>query len=85
MARISDPYYSAPSLGAESKIHTVGDRRNFLTTSSKEFGRTRRVECNSGLPQFGLPRFFFMRLLYYQMCFPEVAPLSLLRVSRRYP
>src|SRR5439155_22763694 len=45
----------------------IHDSRSFRTISSNEFAWMRAVECRSGLPQFGLPRFFFMPIFTVQL------------------
>jgi hypothetical protein len=55
MAHISDLWFFAPTLGGG---YSVGDRRNFFTISSNELVPVQGMVFASGLPQFGLPRFF---------------------------
>jgi hypothetical protein len=49
------------SLSRAEPSYSAGDSRSFLTTSSNELGTT-GAACMSGLPQFGLPRFFAIEI-----------------------
>src|SRR5205807_4414528 len=56
-------FFRAHSLSWREPSWSAGDKLSFLTTSSNEVGTT-GAACMSGLPQFGLPRFFAIEILW---------------------
>src|SRR5882762_10766263 len=56
-------FFRTHSLSRAEPSYSAGDNLSFLTTSSNEVGTT-GATCMSGLPQFGLPRFFAIEILW---------------------